>query len=118
MPETLAFYGQAFGFPTRFLHESLQNGELDTRATTLVFATLAMGEMHFGAGYTQLSPDAAPPGVELAFVSDDVTAAYAKAIAAGALPLQMLEAKPWGQTVAYGRAQEGTLIELCSPISE
>ena len=117
VPDTLAFYESAFGFPTRFLHESQQYGELDTGGTILAFASLAMGEMHFGKNYRPLSPDTTPPGIELAFVSDDVAAAYRQAIAAGAHPVHAPEAKPWGQIVAYVRALEGTLIELCSPMA-
>lgn len=35
VPESLDFYKEAFGFETRFLHESGQYGELDTGETTL-----------------------------------------------------------------------------------
>ena len=75
--ETLAFYKEAFGFETRFLHESGQYGELETGETVLAFASHAMGEMNLGGPYQKADPDAAPLGVELAFVSDDVAAAYA-----------------------------------------
>lgn len=37
--ETLAFYKEAFGFETRFLHESGQYGELETGETVLAFAS-------------------------------------------------------------------------------
>lgn len=114
--ETLAFYGTAFGFATRFLHESGDYGELDTGATTLAFASHALGEMNLAGPY-QKSDLAAPPlGVELAFVSDDVDAAYLQAINAGALALAAPKDKPWGQRVAYVRAIEGSLIEICSPV--
>jgi lactoylglutathione lyase len=36
--DTLAFYKQAFGFETRFLHESGDYGELGTGATVLALA--------------------------------------------------------------------------------
>lgn len=114
--EALAFYARAFGFRTRFLHASGQYGELDTGDTTLAFAALEMGAAHFGDRYVPLRPDVPPPGIELAFVADDVQAAFDRAVAAGATPLCVPEDKPWGQVVAYVRAQEGTLIELCSPM--
>ena len=38
------------------------------------------------------------------------------AIEAGATLAAEPRNKPWGQTVAYVRAPEGTLIELCTPV--
>lgn len=114
--DTLVFYEKAFGFQARFLHESGQYGELESGSTTLAFASHSLGEMNFGSDFMPVSPAATPPGIELAFVTEDVASAYAKAVDAGATPLRAPEQKPWGQTVAYVRAQEGTLIELCSPV--
>ena len=114
--ETLSFYKEAFGFETRFLHESEQYGELETGATVLAFASHAMGEMNLDGNYQKTDPSAAPLGVELAFVTDDVASSYAKAVAAGAMPIKAPIEKPWGQVVAYVRSKEGSLIELCSPI--
>jgi len=114
--EALTFYKEAFGFETRFLHDSEQYGELETGATVLAFASHAMGEMNLGGLYQKTDPNAAPLGVELAFVADDVVSAYAKAIAAGAIAIKEPIEKPWGQVVAYVRAKDGSLIELCSPI--
>ena len=117
VPDALSFYEKAFGFQVRFLHDSEQYGELESGATTLAFASLTLGEMNFGSGYVPVSAAAAPPGIELAFVTEDVSAAYNKAIAAGAVAVHEPESKPWGQVVTYVRAREGTLVELCSPIA-
>jgi len=114
--EALDFYKKAFGFETRFLHDAGQYGELETGATVLAFASHAMGEMNLGGQYQKADPDALPLGVELAFVTDDVASAYAKAVAAGAIPIKEPIEKPWGQIVAYVRAKDGSLIELCSPM--
>lgn len=114
--ETLSFYREAFGFETRFLHESNQYGELETGETVLAFASHAMGEMNLDGNYQKIDPSTVPLGVELAFVTDDVASSYAKAVAAGANPLKAPTEKPWGQIVAYVRSKEGSLIELCSPI--
>lgn len=114
--ETLAFYKKAFGFETRFLHESGEYGELETGETALAFASHAMGEMSIGGPYQKSDPNAAPLGVELAFVTDDVASAYANAVAAGAASVTPPTEKPWGQIAAYVRTPEGSLIELCSPI--
>ena len=114
--DALAFYEKAFGFQVRFLHESRQYGELESGSTTIAFASHAMGDMNLGPNFVPVTLAASPPGIELAFITDDVSAAYAKAVAAGAMPLHAPTQKPWGQTVAYVRSQEGTLIELCSPV--
>lgn len=116
--EALTFYKEAFGFETRFLHDSNQYGELDTGATVLAFASHAMGEMNLGGQYQQIDPNAVPLGIELAFVTDDVVSAYAKAVAAGAISIKPPVEKPWGQVVAYVRAKDGSLIELCSPMND
>jgi lactoylglutathione lyase len=114
--ESLTFFKEAFGFETRFLHDSNQYGELETGATVLAFASHAMGEMNLGGQYQKTDPHAAPLGIELAFVTDDVASAYARAVAAGAIAIKPPIEKPWGQVVAYVRAKDGSLIELCSPI--
>lgn len=116
--EALTFYKEAFGFETRFLHDSNQYGELDTGATVLAFASHAMGEMNLGGQYQQIDPNAVPLGIELAFVTDDVVSAYAKAVAAGAISIKPPVEKPWGQVGAYVRAKDGSLIELCSPMND
>ncbi len=117
VPDALAFYEKAFGFQARFLHESGQYGELESGSTTLAFASHAVGEMNFGNNFVPVSATATPPGIELAFVTEDVASAYTKAVEAGATPLHAPEQKPWGQVVAYVRSQEGTLVELCSPVA-
>jgi lactoylglutathione lyase len=114
--DTLAFYRDAFGFETRFLHEAGDYGELETGETVLAFASYEMGEMNLKGNYQKSDLRTVPFGVELAFVTEDVAAAYAKAVAAGAVAIAAPIAKPWGQVVAYVRAQDGSLIELCSPI--
>lgn len=115
--DALTFYRDAFGFETRFLHESGQYGELNTGETVLAFASHAMGELNLKGRYQKIDLNAKPFGVELAFVSNDVESAYAKAVAAGAISIKEPTKKPWGQVVAYVRSREGSLIELCSPIS-
>ncbi len=110
------FYGRAFGLPTKFVHDSGQYGELDTGATTLAFASHSMAAINLPGGYQQATPAEPPFGIELAFVTPDVPAAVARAIAAGAAVVAEAKAKPWGQIVASVRASEGTLIELCTPV--
>jgi len=117
--KTLNFYQRAFGFEIRMKFEQdgvVDYGELETGGAILGFASHQLGESNFTGGYKKVSPDGKPFGQELAFVTDGVEAAFQRAIAAGATSVAEPKQKPWGQTVAYVRAQEGTLIELCSPI--
>ena len=116
LEKSLAFYQQAFGFDTRFLHESGEYGELETGGTALAFASHGMGDQLLGGRYVKAAPAADPLGIELAFVSDDVVAAHARAVAAGATSVAVPAVQPWGQTVAYVRDMNGVLVELCSPI--
>lgn len=111
---SLAFFGQAFGLQTRFTHEN-EYGELDTGATVLAFASHRMGRTNLPDGYAP-ADGPQPPGIEIALVTDDVAAAHARAVAAGARSLHEPQRKPWGQTVSYLRAPDGTLIELCTPV--
>jgi uncharacterized glyoxalase superfamily protein PhnB len=60
-------------------------------------------------------PGGAAPGIELALVTDDVEAAFARAVAAGATPVKNPEVMPWGQTVSYVRDANGVLVEICTP---
>jgi lactoylglutathione lyase len=114
--DTLAFYKAAFGFETRYLDESGQYGELNTGETILAFAAYEMGDLNLDGDYQKTDLNAKPFGIELAFVTEDVAAAYHQAIAAGAVAIKEPTAKSWGQVVAYVRDRSGSLIELCSPM--
>ncbi|CEF48918.1 unnamed protein product [uncultured bacterium] len=112
---TVAFYEKAFGIARRFIHDSVY-AEMDTGATALAFASETLGQTN-GMAYrtNRLKDDAA--GAEIAFVTDDVARAYSKAVEAGALAYKEPTKKPWGQTVAYVRDNNGFLVEICSPIA-
>jgi lactoylglutathione lyase len=110
----LAFYERAFGFTRKFLHESNTYGELETGQTRLSFAAESLAETHGDFRPSRLAEK--PCAMELALVTDDVTTAVERAVAAGAKLHANAEVKPWGQTVAYVRDPNGFLIELCTPI--
>lgn len=114
---SLGFFEKAFGFTRRFLHESGAYGELNTGDTTLAFAAHSLGAMHFPEGYIEASSSQKPLGMEVAFVTPSVHGAHAKALLAGAVELAVPELKPWGQVVSYVRCPDGTLVELCSPVT-
>lgn len=110
----LDFYHRAFGFDTRFFDESLEFAELDTGTTCLAIASHKTGEVLMADRYQR--PDSKAPGaVEIAFLTDDVPAAFARAVNAGAAPIAPPKLMPWGLTVAYLRSIEGTLIGLSTP---
>jgi predicted enzyme related to lactoylglutathione lyase len=116
VPAVLDFYNRAFGLKTRFLHESHEYGELETGPTILGFASHNLGAMNIPGGYARSTPADKPLGMEFALETTDVSGALAKALAAGAAAFSAPVLKPWGQTVAYVRSIEGTLISLCTPI--
>ncbi|MFW3895033.1 VOC family protein [Pseudomonas bharatica] len=113
---SLRFFQQAFGLQQRFLHESGDYGELETGATTLAFASLELGEMNFEGGVLAASESQRPLGMEIGLVTEDVPAAHARAVAAGAVELKAPQVKPWGQTVSWVRCPAGILVELCTAV--
>jgi lactoylglutathione lyase len=115
--ESLSFFEKAFGFARRFLHDSGDYGELNTGGTTLAFASHALGAMNFPSGYVAANASAQPIGMEVAFVTPNVAKDHAAAVAAGAIELKAPESKPWGQTVSYLRCPDGTVVELCTPVT-
>lgn len=113
---SLTFFEKAFGLKTRFIHES-GYGELDTGETTLAFATHELGSNNLPSGYVAVDSSSQPLGIEIALVTESVSQAHQRAIAAGASSINEPIIKPWGQTVSYIRCPDGTLVELCSPLS-
>ena len=108
---TIAFYEKAFGLK-RDMVAGEEFGQLATGETKLGFAAKKM--LH-GPGLFA-SPEGKVLGVEIALVTDKVQAAFDKAVAAGAMAVSKPEQKPWGQTVAYVRDNNGFLVELCTPV--
>ena len=113
---SLAFFEKAFGLKTRFLHES-GYGELETGETTLAFATHELGSKNLPAGYVAVDSSPNPLGIEIVLVTDFVTEAHKHAVSVGGVSIKDPIVKPWGQTVSYIRCPDGTLVELCSPLS-
>jgi lactoylglutathione lyase len=115
---TLAFYENAFGLTRRFFNDDHGKayGELETGAARLAFASFELVSANLKHEYVAASPDKAPLGFELALVTPDVPAIYARALKAGATAVSEPATKPWGQTVAYLRDKDGHLVELCTPL--
>ena len=108
------FYRRAFGLEPRFFDETLGFAELETGASTLAFAAHSLGEMLMPNQYLRPA-GGRPSGVEIAFLTHDVPASFAKAIAEGATPVTPPRRMPWGLEVAYVRAPEGTLVGFSEP---
>jgi catechol 2,3-dioxygenase-like lactoylglutathione lyase family enzyme len=113
---TVAFWERAFDLRRRMVVEG-EYAELETGSTRLAFAVESLAGLH-GFEIRTNRPSETPPGFEIALVTDDVEAAFARAMAAGATPASEPEQKPWGQTVAYVRDLNGILVELCSPMAD
>ncbi|MDZ4392263.1 VOC family protein [Cypionkella sp.] len=113
VPTTLKFYEAAFGLQIGFLHESGDYGEMLTGETKLAFSSHALMAQ---IGKDVATEPPAKPSYELAFETEDVAAALARATAAGAILVKPVTEMPWGQTIAYVRTPEGTLVELCTKV--
>ena len=115
---SLEFYEKAFGLKRRFFHDEAGKayGELETGAACLAFASLEMARANLGQDVAAASASKPPQAVEIALVTTDVQGLYARAVGAGATKLCEPEVKPWGQTVAYVRDQDGHLVEICTPV--
>jgi lactoylglutathione lyase len=110
---SLDFYERAFGFKRRMLHEGGDYGELDTGSTTLSFSSLALMRQ---LGKTVAGPGEKRASFEVAFETDVVAAAFARAVAAGGKAIQPVREESWGQTTSYVADPDGFLIEICSPV--
>lgn len=110
---TLAFYKEAFGFEVGFLHEAGDYGELITGTTKLAFSAKSLMQ---DLGKTPGTASVTAPTFEIAFETDDVDTGFAKAVEAGAKPIQDPIDQPWGQRISYVADPNGFLIEICSPV--
>jgi predicted enzyme related to lactoylglutathione lyase len=115
VPAALDFYRRAFGLVPRLYDEAFEFAELETGRTTLAVASHRCAESIMGGGYVRPENGQAA-GVEIAFVTPDVPAAFARAVEAGAAVIAEPKVVPWGQTVAYLRGVGGILIGLVTPM--
>jgi catechol 2,3-dioxygenase-like lactoylglutathione lyase family enzyme len=111
---SVSFYERAFGLKRRFVDESGQYAEMQTGETTLAFAANELGQSNLPGGFRENDPAEPPAGLEIAFVAEDVEAAFRSALEVGATKVAEPKTKPWGQTVAYVRDPDGVLVEIGS----
>lgn len=112
VPKAVHFYAKAFGLEQRFIADNGEYAELETGATALGFVC----ETLVSSGNQEFRPNRRseePAGAKVAFVVDDVQAAYTRSLNNGASRYDDPVRKPWGQTVAYVRDLNGFIVELC-----
>ncbi len=114
--EAVAFYERAFGLSRTFVDPAGQFGQLDTGSTALAFASDDLGATNVPQGVRRPGREEPTASMELAFVFDDVPAAFAHAVDQGCTALSAPEEKPHGQTVGWVRDPWSTLIEIASPL--
>ena len=113
---SLDFYERALGQRRRFVHESGQYAELDTGPTALALAAHELAAANVPGLYRPERRMGAQPTFEVCFVTDNVQAAFDRAVEEGAAAVSPPQTKPWGQDVAYVRDPDGNLVELASPV--
>lgn len=114
--QTVAFYEQAFGLTRRFVHDSNQYAEMETGDTTLAFVCDELAATSVPVPYRKNLTGEMPAGIEVVLVNPEIEAAYAHAVANGAMPVKAPITKPWGQKVGYVLDNNGVLVELATPL--
>lgn len=107
------FYRRALGWEPRYYDEAAGFAEMGAQGRLSLAADRA-GELMMPGAYNQHGKPVS--AVEVAFFTDDVSAAYERAIAAGASALTPPRVMPWGQTVAYAQSPEGTILGFVTPV--
>lgn len=113
--EVLSFYRTALGAELSFYDENLGFAEISFNGSKVGISSHKAGKYMMPDSY-DAPEDANPSSIELAFFCDDVQESYDKALSHGAQSLAAPKKMDWGQTVAYVKSIEGTVIGLCSEI--
>ena len=114
--ETVNFYEKAFGLKRKFVTPENDYAELNSGETTIAFASVELGNSNLKNDFIKSSLSERPFGMELAFTTEMIEEDFEIAIKAGAIVIQGITEKPWGQKVGYVRDINGFLIEICTPI--
>ena len=116
--KTIDFYTKAFGFPAKFTTPEGDYGEINTGNVTIGFVSYELADSNLKKGFQKSAILEKPFGIELTFTSENIKEDFAKAIKAGAIEVEPLTEKIWGQTIGYLRDINGFLIEIGSPMAE
>lgn len=115
-PTTLAFYRRATGLEPAYQDDALGFAMLG-EDQAISIASHAAGTLMLEGAYERMRSERVR-GSEIAFWTVDVAAAYQRAVDAGAAPLTPPREMPWGQTVAYVEAPEGTIVGFLTRVGE
>ena len=108
VPSTIAFYRSVTGLEPTYYDADLGFAMLGEDQAVAI-ASHEAGILMLENGYSQARSNRVR-GIELAFWTRDVEAAFRVAVEAGATALTPPRVMPWGQTVAYVEAPEGTIV--------
>ena len=111
---TLEFFNRAFGLEIGYTDPVWCYGELNTGATSIAFASMALGRDLVPTGLTSIKGFERPVGVEIGLFTEDVEAAFKKAIDNGAVAIASPKATPWGQIVSFVKTPDDILVEICT----
>jgi len=114
--KTVTFYENAFGFKRHMITPEFDYAELISGETTIAFASETLANSNLKNGFISSHRNHKPFAIELGLVSDDIEKDFEHAIANGAIQVEPIVQKPWGQKVAYVRDLNGFLIEICTPM--
>ena len=110
----LDFYRRAFGFETCYFDPEYEYGELAAGAAHLGVASHKLGRAVMPERYVPPARTCESFAFEIGLFTEDVTGAFARAVAEGAEVVTEPKTMPWGGTVAYVRAIDGTLVVICT----
>ena len=116
VPATVAFYCRVTGLEPTYYDAEIGFALLGEDQSVAI-ASHEAGILMLANGYGQVR-DNRVRGTELAFWTRDVATAFRVAVEAGATGLTPPRVMPWGQTVAYVQAPEGTILGFVTHIDE
>ena len=116
VPATVAFYRRVTGLEPTYYDTDLGFALLGEDQVVAI-ASHEAGMLMLADGYSQARSNQVR-GTELAFWTRDVAAAFQVAVEAGATALTPSRVMPWGQTVGYVQAPEGTILGFVTRVGE
>ena len=116
VPTTVGFYRRVTGLEPTYYDADLGFALLGEDQSVAI-ASHNAGMLMLADGYGNARSNRVR-GIELAFWTRDVVAAFQLAVEAGATTLTPPRVMPWGQTVAYVQAPEGTILGFVTRVGE
>lgn len=117
MPDVAAavsFYERAFGLKRRMATPAFAQLETGTVALAFGAESNERAELPLGFAFHESRPGSPAAGVQVSFASDDVQAAFDRAVAADCAPVVAPKRQPWGQVVSRVRDLNGVLVSIVS----